>query len=89
MCRTLSYPSPMRVLLKDMRTGKYFQRLGVWVQNVEEAYDFRNESQAIEAWLGAGDDPVQRDEHDLLEIVLHPVRLASGPLLELRLPVNK
>jgi len=79
----------MRVLLKDMRTGKYFQQLGVWVQNAEEAYDFKNESQAIGAWLGGGDDLVQRVEHDLLEIVLHPVRLASEPLPELRVPVNE
>src|SRR5882724_11533538 len=89
MCRTLSYPSPMRVLLKDMRTGKYFQQLGVWVQNAEEAYDFKSESQAIAAWLGVGHDLVQRDEHNLLEIVLHPVRLGFQRMPELRLPVSK
>ena len=79
----------MRTLLKDMRTGKYFQQLGVWVQTAEEAYDFKNESQAIEAWLGGGHDLVQRDEHNLLEIVLHPVRLGFQRMPELRLPVSK
>jgi len=67
----------MRFLLKDVRTGRYFQRLGVWVQKAEEAHDFKDESQAIEAWLGGGHDLVGRDEHDLLEIVLHSVRLRS------------
>ena len=79
----------MRTLLKDMRTGKYFQQLGVWVQNAEAAYDFKSESQAIAAWLGGGHDLVQRDEHNLLEIVLHPVRLGFQRMPDLRLPVSK
>ena len=89
MCHTLSYLRPMRTLLKDMRTGKYFQQLDVWVQNADGAYDFKTESQAIDAWLGTGRDLLQRDEHDLLEIVLHPVRLGFQRVPELRLPVSK
>ena len=79
----------MRILLRDMRTGKYFQQLGIWVQNAEEAHDFKNEDLAIEAWLWGGHDLGQSDEHDLLELVLHSARLGFERVPELRLPVNK
>jgi hypothetical protein len=79
----------MRILLKDVRTGRYFQRPGVWVQKAEEAHDFKHESRVIEAWLGGGHDLMGRNEHDIQEIVLHSVRLGSERLPELRLFVNE
>ena len=87
MCHTRFYPSAMRVLLKDVRTGKYFQRQGVWVQHAEEAHDFKSGSRAIEAWARGEHLLLKSGEHDLLEVVLHSVRRSMmGPLVFERVP---
>jgi len=49
----------MRVIVRNVRTGKYFKAPGIWTNHAEEAYDFKGTYQAIESKVWAKDEAVE------------------------------
>jgi hypothetical protein len=49
----------MRVLVRNVRTGKYFKAPENWVDKAEEAHDFKGTYQAIESKVWGKDEAVE------------------------------
>ena len=49
----------MRVLVRNVRTGKYFKAPGTWTDNAQEAHDFKGTYQAIESRVWEKGDAVE------------------------------
>src|SRR5438094_3217709 len=45
----------MRVLLRNVITGKYYKGEGQWTADAPEAYDFRSGAHAIKTWAGSAE----------------------------------
>jgi hypothetical protein len=49
----------MRVIVRKLRSGKYFKAPEEWTDNAQEAHDFKGTYQAIESKVWAKDEPVE------------------------------
>ena len=49
----------MRVIVRNVQTGKYYKSPGEWTIKSEEAYDFKHTSQVIESKVWAKEEVVE------------------------------